>query len=60
MKKYYYMCSTDYLHELGEVMDGTEVYPTIKALKKQRMCWKECGISKVEIKKVKTIVKSKF
>jgi hypothetical protein len=45
-----YMCGVDFQHELGEVLDSTPVYASVKALKEQRKCWKTCGIVEVEVK----------
>lgn len=42
--KIYYICGTDWNWEpIGDIV----FYPTIKALKKERKCWIQCGIIKV-------------
>jgi hypothetical protein len=43
------MCATDWNHELFETPNGPEIYKSIKALKADRECWRECGIVQVEI-----------
>lgn len=40
----FYLCATDWMHELGEAADGTTVYPSLNWLKKLRPCWKSCGV----------------
>lgn len=44
-----YMCWTDWEHHTLSDADGTTFYPSIRALKKHRKCWKECGIIEVGI-----------
>ena len=44
-----YMCAVDFRWELGEVMDSTPIYSSVKALKEQRKCWVQCGIIKVKV-----------
>lgn len=44
-----YVCGTDFDYEIG-VADDVTLYSSIKALKKGRQCWKECGIVELEIK----------
>ena len=51
--KYGYMCGVDYQHELGEVPDFSLIYSSVKDLKRQRECWKGCGIVKLKIDLVK-------
>ncbi len=48
-EKTYYMCYTDFIHELGEVMDGTELYASLKDIKKYRKCVVQCGIAEVKV-----------
>lgn len=55
-----YICGTDYDHEFDPSnADPPEFYSTIQRLKKDRSCWRECGIVKVEvrIKLLKTVKK---
>lgn len=47
--KYIYICGVDWQHELGEVTDFTPAYSTIKDLKRQRDCWKNCGIVRLKV-----------
>lgn len=60
MKYKAYMCATDFRLEwvLDDRARCPEMYKTIKGLKKDRKCWKECGI--VEVKLVKTKVKGRM
>jgi nickel-dependent lactate racemase len=44
-----YVCGIDWQHEIGECND-VKLYSSIKALKKARQCWEECGIVELEIK----------
>jgi hypothetical protein len=44
-----YVCGVDFQHEIGECND-VKLFSSIKALKKARTCWKECGIVELEIK----------
>ena len=55
--RYGFMCQIDFHHELGEAYPYTEIYPSIKTLKEQRDCVKECGIYKVKIVIEKVIQK---
>ncbi len=48
-----YICGVDFQHELGEVLDGTELFSSVKSLKKHRKCWVQCGILKVKVTPVK-------
>lgn len=50
-----YMCSVDFDWELSEVVDSSPVYSTVEDLKRQRSCWKQCGITKVEVKRIEII-----
>jgi ribosomal protein L34E len=55
-----YMCGVDYQHEVGEVMDSTPVYSSVEDLKRQRTCWKRCGICEIEIRAVKWVEPQDF
>ena len=46
-----YMCATDFDIELpwNKTAEFPELYRTIKALKKDRSCWRECGIIEVQV-----------
>lgn len=49
-----YICGVDWQHEVEECND-VKLYSTVNALKKDRKCWKECGIVELEIKVKKWI-----
>jgi hypothetical protein len=53
-----YMCGTDFSCEMpwNKTADFPELYRTIKALKAERSCWVDCGITEVEVK-FKRVVK---
>ena len=55
-----YMCSTDFAHECGEAAGGVTVYPSLKDIQKNRVCVKECGVTKVEIREVEIVIKTDF
>lgn len=45
-----YICETDWNHEIDpDNADPPEFFSTIKRLKKNRTCWRECGIVQVEV-----------
>lgn len=47
MSKTVYACGVDWQHEIGEAPDiegNMPLYSTIEELKKDRTCWKSCGI----------------
>lgn len=46
-----YMCATDFDIELpwNKTAEFPVLYRTIKALKKDRNCWRECGIVEVKV-----------
>lgn len=43
-----YVCGVDWQHEVGEASD-VRMYASIKKLKQERSCWKECGIVELEV-----------
>lgn len=53
-----YMCAIDWSCELGMAADGNRVYPSIEALKKHHTCWEECGIVKVRVQFLETVLES--
>lgn len=56
-----FMCGTDMQEELHVSQStGVETFSAIKHLKKERPCWRECGIVEVEIREVKWRVKQKL
>ena len=54
-----YVCGVDWQHEIGECNDVT-LYSSIKALKKARSCWPQCGIVELEIKVKKWVEPQDF
>lgn len=44
-----FMCKTDFDYEVGNAMGGNKVYPSVRDLKANQGCWKECGIVEVEV-----------
>ena len=58
-----YICETDYNHEFDpDNADLPQFYSTVKSLKKDRSCWRECGIVEVEVrvKLIKSVRKGKL
>lgn len=55
-----YMCAVDFRWELGEVPDSAPVYSSVEDLKRQRTCWKSCGIVKVEVKLLEWVEPENF
>lgn len=55
-----YMCKVAFDWELGEALGGVTIYPSIKDLKKQVKCWKQCGIQKVLVISLSVVVKENF
>lgn len=58
-----YICTTDFHHDFDESnADLPEFFSTLKSLKKNRTCWKECGIVQVQVsvKLLKTIKASRI
>ena len=49
-KTYGYICGTTMLYELGNT--DVTIYPTIKSLKDEHKCWKECGIAKIAVERI--------
>jgi hypothetical protein len=50
-----YMCLTDWRHEIGHNYNGNIIYPSLKALKEQRSCWKQCGVVEVTVEAVRIV-----
>jgi hypothetical protein len=47
-----YTCGVDWQHEIGEASDlegSMPFYSSIELLKKNRPCWKECGIIELKV-----------
>jgi hypothetical protein len=57
--KLIYVCGTDWNHEVGEVSD-VQMYASVAMLKKEKACWKECGIVELKVTESKWIVKENF
>ena len=51
-----YMCMIDFEDELGRAAGGNRVYSSVEDLKKNHDCWESCGIVKVRVEYVSTIV----
>lgn len=51
-----YMCKIDFDCELGKAPVGSVVYPDVDDLKSNHDCWKSCGIVKVSVSYIETIV----
>ena len=45
-----YVCGVDWQHEIGEGPNDIKLYSSLKVLKKERTCWKECGIVELDIR----------
>ena len=54
-----YMCGTS-TTDLHFEKPSVELYSSIKALKKERKCWRECGILELDLSKAKLIFKGKM
>lgn len=54
-----YVCGTDWQHEIEECND-VKLFSSVKALKKARQCWKECGIVELQITLNKWIEEQDF
>lgn len=48
----FYMCRTDYEHELGAAKGGNVVFPSVEDLKRHSGCAAECGIVAVRVELV--------
>ena len=46
-----YICGTD-PEDINLGATDVKIYPTLKALKKARKCYKECGVLSIKIDKV--------
>ncbi len=55
-----YVCGTDWTCEIPWNRDACfpEIYRTQAALKRDRSCWKECGIYEVEVRFTRVVRKS--
>ena len=51
-----YMCKIDFDNELGRAAGGLPVYSSIEDLKENHDCWESCGIVKVRVEYLSTIV----
>lgn len=51
MKKLY-CCGVDWQHEIGDASDiegSMPLYSSVEELKKDRKCWKSCGIVELKV-----------
>lgn len=55
-----YMCKIAYDCELGLAMGGNVIYPSEEDLKRCHTCWETCGIVKVRVHYVCTVVEEDF
>lgn len=56
MSRTAYMCGVDYQQELDPDQSGpVPVYSSVEALKRERSCWPECGIVRVQVKVVEWV-----
>ena len=53
-----YLCGVDWQHELAAI--GGKVWPSVKSLKKDCKCWKQCGIVKLNVTLDKWVSKQDF
>lgn len=51
-----YMCMIDFDNELGRAAGGNPVYSSVEDLKENHDCWESCGIVKVRVEYLSTIV----
>ena len=51
-----FMCKTDWEFEIGGAADGSKVYPDMESVKKCCGCWKGCGIVKVAVECIETVL----
>ena len=57
-----YICTTDYHHDFDQAnVDLPHFYTSLSRLKKDRTCWKYCGVLQVEVKVklLRTVKKAK-
>lgn len=45
-----YVCGVDFQHEIGDGANDVKLYSSLEVLKKERTCWKECGIVELDIR----------
>ena len=55
-----YMDATDFFHELGEALGGNIIYSSIEDLLENKPCAKECGVVKVGVEFLETILDPNF
>lgn len=61
-KRTIYLCGVDWQHHLGKDCDptGAVVFNSVKDLKREKPCWKQCGIVKVDAKLVRFVARQKI
>lgn len=52
-----YICGIDWQCEIPFGANDVQLYSSVKALKKARTCWRECGIVELKIQLSKWVVK---
>lgn len=57
LKKKVYTCGVNWQHEVGECK--VDMHDSVKSLKRDRQCWKQCGIVELEIKLIKWVTPQK-
>lgn len=60
MEMTYFMCKTDYDHELGYAAGGVSLHPSVEDLKRCRPCVEQCGIVEVRVEYVATVAESSY
>lgn len=58
-KLYGYICGTD-TTDIWLGANDVRIYSSIKDLKKERTCWKECGIYRIPLDSLKLVVKPTY
>jgi hypothetical protein len=46
-RKTFFMCATDWRHELGCTYNTT--YPSVSAVRADRACWDSCGVVEIDV-----------
>ena len=50
-----FMDMVEFQHELGEVLGGNKIYPSVEDLKEYILHWDSCGIVEVEVRMVREV-----
>jgi hypothetical protein len=51
----FFMCKTDFFHELQDCASGAKVYSDIEDLRRGEPCVSECGIVKIKIELLEVV-----